>query len=204
MKTIKIITKFSFLGLSIAILLSSCSMEKRLYSSGYHIEWNKRNEASNKSKSAERHEKSIKAEKSEEVIQNTVLAEPANQIQKVEQNVVTASVDDKSFILSSPAEAIVHEMEAVIKVESKIIKNKAVTSPKVLKPNATKGGDKNWLVAVLLCFFLGGLGIHRFYLGYTWQGVVQLLTFGGFGIWALIDLFRIIFKNLKPKDGDYN
>ncbi|MEM6379695.1 MAG: TM2 domain-containing protein [Bacteroidota bacterium] len=64
-------------------------------------------------------------------------------------------------------------------------------------------GDESWTSALLLVIFLGALGIHRFYLGYTWQGVVQLLTLGGLGIWALIDLIRIITKDLKPKDGDY-
>jgi TM2 domain-containing membrane protein YozV len=64
-------------------------------------------------------------------------------------------------------------------------------------------GGKKWLTAVLLCFFLGGLGIHRFYLGYTWQGIVQLLTLGGLGIWVLIDFIRIIIRDLKPKDGEY-
>ena len=66
-----------------------------------------------------------------------------------------------------------------------------------------RAGDKSHVAAILLCFFLGGLGIHRFYLGYTWQGVVQLLTLGGLGIWVLIDFIRIIIKDLKPKDGDY-
>lgn len=65
------------------------------------------------------------------------------------------------------------------------------------------GSCKDWLITVLLCFFLGGLGIHRFYLGYTWQGVVQLLTGGGCGIWALIDFIRILMKTLKPKSGSY-
>ncbi len=63
--------------------------------------------------------------------------------------------------------------------------------------------SKSQLVAALLCFFLGGLGIHRFYLGYTWQGVVQLLTGGGCGVWALIDFIRILLGTLKPKNGDY-
>ncbi len=65
-------------------------------------------------------------------------------------------------------------------------------------------GSKSQLTALLLCFFLGGLGIHRFYLGYTWQGVVQLLTLGGLGIWVLIDFIRIIIGDLKPKDGEYD
>ena len=66
-----------------------------------------------------------------------------------------------------------------------------------------KGGDKSWIVTLILCWLLGGLGIHRFYLGYTWQGVVQLLTGGGCGVWVLIDFIRILMKTLKPIDGDY-
>lgn len=65
-------------------------------------------------------------------------------------------------------------------------------------------GTKSQLVALLLCLFLGDLGIHRFYLGYTWQGIVQLLTLGGCGIWALIDFIRICTGSLQPKDSDYD
>jgi len=71
------------------------------------------------------------------------------------------------------------------------------------KINTVADGDKNYVTAILLSFFLGELGIHRFYLGYTWQGVVQLLTLGGLGVWALIDFIRVIIKDLKPKDGTY-
>ncbi len=71
------------------------------------------------------------------------------------------------------------------------------------KAKGKEGGDKNWIAALLLCWFLGILGIHRFYLGYIWQGVVQLLTLGGLGIWTLIDFIRIIIKDLEPKDGSY-
>lgn len=68
---------------------------------------------------------------------------------------------------------------------------------------AAAGGGKSQLVALILCAFVGGLGIHRFYLGYVWQGIVQLLTLGGCGIWSLIDFIRIITGSLKPKDGEY-
>lgn len=70
--------------------------------------------------------------------------------------------------------------------------------------SAAKAGDKSQIVALLLVIFVGALGIHRFYLGYTWQGIVQLLTLGGLGIWTLIDLIRIITGSLKPKNGEYN
>ncbi len=74
----------------------------------------------------------------------------------------------------------------------------------IQKIEKAKAGNKSWIATLLLCFFLGGLGIHRFYLGYTWQGIVQLLTLGGLGIWVLIDFIRIIIKDLKPKDGEYD
>ena len=61
---------------------------------------------------------------------------------------------------------------------------------------------KSKLTAILLCLFLGSLGIHRFYLGYTLIGVIQLLTFGGFLIWAIIDLIRLIIGSLKDSEGN--
>jgi TM2 domain-containing membrane protein YozV len=54
------------------------------------------------------------------------------------------------------------------------------------------GAQKSWITTVLLCHFLGVLGIHRFYTGRIVSGIFQLLTFGGFGIWTLIDLIMII------------
>lgn len=69
-------------------------------------------------------------------------------------------------------------------------------------PAAALGG-KSQVIALILAALIGGLGIHRFYLGYTWQGIVQLLTLGGCGIWSLIDLIRIITGDLQPKDGSY-
>ena len=61
---------------------------------------------------------------------------------------------------------------------------------------------KSKLTAILLCFFLGGLGIHRFYLGYTLIGVIQLLTFGGFLIWAIVDIIKLIIGSLKDSEGN--
>ena len=78
-----------------------------------------------------------------------------------------------------------------------------IATKQMQKEANAEGGGKSQLVALLLALFLGILGIHRFYLGYTTIGIIQLLTLGGLGIWAFIDLILIITGDLKPKTGDY-
>ena len=58
---------------------------------------------------------------------------------------------------------------------------------------------KSKTTAILLCFFLGFFGIHRFYLGYTKIGIIQFLTGGGFVIWALVDFLRLFTGSLGPE-----
>ena len=53
---------------------------------------------------------------------------------------------------------------------------------------------KNPSVALILSITLGDLGIDRFYLGEAGMGVLKLLTFGGFGILWLIDIFKATKK----------
>jgi TM2 domain-containing membrane protein YozV len=60
---------------------------------------------------------------------------------------------------------------------------------------------KSRLVAVLLCFLLGVFGAHRFYVGKIGTGILMLVTFGGFGIWALIDLILVIVGSFRDKEG---
>ncbi|HEX5202939.1 TM2 domain-containing protein [Paractinoplanes rhizophilus] len=63
-------------------------------------------------------------------------------------------------------------------------------------------GTKSWLAALLLCFFVGVLGIHRFYVGKIGTGILMLITFGGFGIWTLIDFIMIAVGSFKDKQGN--
>lgn len=50
---------------------------------------------------------------------------------------------------------------------------------------------KNFATAMVLSIFFGGLGIDRFYLGCIFTGILKLITFGGLGIWYLIDMIRL-------------
>jgi len=62
--------------------------------------------------------------------------------------------------------------------------------------------EKSNVAALLLCFFLGMLGVHRFYVGKIGTGVLQLVTLGGLGIWALIDFIMIVLQKFTDKDGN--
>lgn len=55
-------------------------------------------------------------------------------------------------------------------------------------------GQKNKWVALLLCFFFGAFGVHRFYEGKIGTGILYLLTLGLFGFGVLIDFFKILFR----------
>jgi TM2 domain-containing membrane protein YozV len=61
--------------------------------------------------------------------------------------------------------------------------------------------EKQGPVALLLCFFLGVLGAHRFYVGKMGSGILMLVTLGGFGIWALVDFVMIVAGKFTDSNG---
>jgi len=67
---------------------------------------------------------------------------------------------------------------------------------------STETGQKSWVVALLLCLFLGMVGAHRFYTGKIGTAILQIVTIGGFfGIWVLVDLIMILMGKFTDKQG---
>ena len=60
---------------------------------------------------------------------------------------------------------------------------------------------RDWVAALVLSIILGTLGVDRFYLGKVGTGILKLITFGGLGIWYLIDIVLIAVKKLDDKEG---
>ena len=89
--------------------------------------------------------------------------------------------------------------KAVICVKCGVAVNGANFSQ--ITENNSQDGQKEWLVMILLCLFLGHFGIHRFYTGHIGIGVAQLLTLGGCGIWTLIDFILIVTGSYKDANG---
>ena len=61
--------------------------------------------------------------------------------------------------------------------------------------------QRHFLAVFFLSFMWGMFGVDRFYLGKIWTGIFKLLTFGGFGIWVLIDLTMIMSGSMRDKQG---
>ncbi|WP_205943725.1 TM2 domain-containing protein [Pedobacter aquae] len=121
------------------------------------------------------------------------VAQKTNDASKIINTVTPVTVEEKVASTEAVKENLKADTKKKVKKEKKSFVERVMAA-----------GGKSQLVALLLAFFVGGLGIHRFYLGYTWQGVVQLLTLGGCGIWSLIDFIRIILGDLQPKNGPYD
>ncbi len=101
--------------------------------------------------------------------------------------------------IESKAEAlpVLPRQEVKAKKQTKKSKKqqKAPTAP-------TQTQEKSFLIAFLLFWFLGFLGIHRFYLGYNGMGILYLFTAALFGIGWFIDLILFIVGGLPPKGKD--
>ena len=61
--------------------------------------------------------------------------------------------------------------------------------------------ERKKVPALLLLLFLGGFGAHRFYVGKIGTAILFMFTFGGAGIWAIVDLVSIISDSFTDIDG---
>jgi len=194
-----------FSGLALMLVLSSCTMEKRVYMSGYHIEWNKskqnpdRQELVNKDngKTTEQNKIATVEQSGNEVI----TADNSNSTTVIEHN-ITASLDnsiilpsDKPVSFSKKVNTVRSQINPTSETKT-IVKEQKKQNKKATKPN----GDDDMLIPFLLCLFLGVFGVHRFYLGYIGMGVLYLLTGGLCGIGVLVDLILILTGGLKRKN----
>ena len=199
-------SKLGLLIAMVAILVSSCStnatFSKRYHSRGFNIAWGGGSAANNNA--VKQTPKKVKAKSDVvAVAQNTdnvtVQSVKSTENTAMEASTVTTAVVSNNILAKNEVATVKNATQTsthAVKL-STVVSKKAKLTPVSSVSNKALSQEIDW-VAFILCFFLGGLGIHRFYLGYPLIGVLQILTLGGFGIWILIDLIRIITGDLGP------
>jgi len=182
--------KLVLFGLSV-ILISSCSIQKRVYLSGYNIDW--------KSNAKQVEAKKIASNKSTNKITpidvKTILEQNKNEvIANTNQFVLTASAAKQINKITSKSIKLLTKntiKTSLYAPAAKVYNYKAAKYNSNLNNNSsTSGGDFD-ITTFLICFFLGGLGVHRFMKGDIGMGILYLLTGGLCGIGWLIDLIKI-------------
>ena len=94
-----------------------------------------------------------------------------------------------------------------IKKLNDLLKDRVITQEEFdlqkekLLNSSTTTSTTDWLTLFLLTFFVGVLGVHRFYVGKIGTGFLMLLTLGGLGVWFLVDLILVVSGQFTNKDG---
>ena len=95
-----------------------------------------------------------------------------------------------------------------IKKLNDLLKDRVITQEEFdlqkekLLNSSTTTSTTDWLTLFLLTFFVGVLGVHRFYVGKIGTGFLMLLTLGGLGVWFLVDLILVVTEQFTNKDGE--
>ena len=188
---------------AIGLLLGSCASERTTFVKGNTIEWQAKNAPAPQSSPTMVAPVAITPEETASVPEeiNTPVVQASEEVTASVDNAILTEAEIRP-VSAFRAKSEEVEMPVTVVASEQGVQEAATSA--TASPAVPVGGSKNQTLAAVLAFFLGGLGVHRFYLGYTWQGVVQLLTGGGLIIWALIDFVRICIGSLEPKDGSYN
>jgi len=92
---------------------------------------------------------------------------------------------------------------AIIKKEAEICPKCGVRNNK-MKVSVANASEKDWLTTLLLVLFVGGWGVHRFYVGKVGTGILMIF-FGWLtlGIWWLVDVIKICTGKFTDSEGKF-
>ncbi len=197
--------------ISSILLVTSCSIEKRVHRDGFHVAW-KKNLKSKDSKVKDITFDGISKQAQKEGFKNldvklgqSMLEASPGHTEQGEEDFSKSAISVKRTNKKT-RKVVINDLREEPSTDKALnqLDSKKSSSPKEKRSSAADGGGKSQVIALILVIFVGILGVHRFYLGYTGIGVLMILTLGCCGILALIDLIRIATGDLKPKNGDYS
>lgn len=194
-------------------LISSCSIQKRTFNSGYHVEWRKNLSSNNSNEKLETSEVDL-IRANNNIDENTNVNESienenpsSNNVALIKDYSIESEINLETNLKSESINQV-NSLRTQKRIDNEITPSRKQTnlnaykkkSEKSKKVSGSGNGGKLQIVALILCILLGLIGVHRFYLGYNGLGILYLLTLGLFGIGWLIDIILLIIPNgLTPK-----